>query len=135
MRGPSCADGWQGATSCYGTAHGKYGLPSSIAAIPARDETRALCGLCHNKECLVLLSLLLTAADAAYVYYVIVRISGSRYLPFPMDQSELHDASINPVMSWFELATFILDMVSVFLLGLAGALSTFSPQGWPNPLS
>lgn len=98
-----------------------YGTSYSMHSVAVRDEARAMCGLCANKEFLVIYTLLLTAADAAYIYYVVVRISGSKYLPFPTDQTALHDASIDPVMSWVELGTFILDLCSVSLLSLSSA--------------
>ena len=42
-------------------------------------------------------------------------------LPRTGSQTALHDASIDPVMSWVELGTFILDLCSVSLLSLSSA--------------
>lgn len=87
----------------------------------AEAEVRACCGLCAAKEFLVLITLLLLAFDALYIYFVAVRITGEAWLPLPFDVNgtAIHENSLGEPLNWIELSIFVLDICNVLVLSLS----------------
>lgn len=88
--------------------------------ISARHEERAFCSLCAVKEALLVATTSDLIVDACFIYFSVIRITGWTWLPLPVvNNTVIHDASLNLWLDYLEMSVQCLDFVSVGLLGLS----------------
>lgn len=93
-------------------------VPGTIFS--SASEARACLALCAVKEFLVVATVILMAIDFFDIWFNIVRLTGTEWLPFPGNHTALHISSAMP-LDWFDLVASCVDLISVLLLSLSGA--------------